>query len=536
METLLLQGVQIMLEALMSVRVRFAPSPTGYLHLGGARTALFNWLFAKRKGGTFILRIEDTDKVRSTNEAVLAIVYGLSWLGMDWDEGPGSKLPVRGILEPGEKQEPVAVLPRDLIEGKGPHKPYFQMQRLELYREYAKKLLEFRKAYRCYCLPEELEEMRKKALQEKKPPKYDGRCRNLTADDEKRYKEEGRKRVVRFKTPQKGVTEFEDIVKGKVSFQNNLLDDFVILKSNETPIYNFAVVVDDHKMDISHVIRGDDHISNTPRQILLYEALGWDKPQFAHIPMILGPDGSRLSKRHGATSLEYYRDEGYLPEAVRNYLALLGWATEDSQQIFANISELIMKFSLERCAKSAAIFDSQKLLWMNGEYIRKMKPYDLTTEALPFIIKENLVQGDTDEEVKQWVENILTKAISLEQEKIKLLKDIPYLIKYMLKEDLEDKDYEQEAKEKVLKVKDVKQILSDCRDRLARLEDFSEEKIEQEVRNYTKESSKKTSEVFHPIRVAVSGRTKGPGLFALLSFLGKERVLKRIDYTIKNFL
>lgn len=503
----------------MSVRVRFAPSPTGYLHLGGARTALFNWLFAQKKRGTFILRIEDTDEVRSTDEAVLAIIQGLRWLGMDWDEGP--KITI-------DRHKAV-------IKEIGEHKPYFQMKRLELYREYAKKLVESGKAYRCYCLPKELEEMRKKALQEKKPPKYDGRCRNLTAEDEKRYKEKGRKPVVRFKTPQEGVTEFEDIVKGKVSFQNNLLDDFVMLKSSGSPTYNFAVVVDDHEMEISHVIRGDDHISNTPRQILLYEALGWKKPQFAHVPMILGSDGSRLSKRHGATSLEYYENEGYLPEAMVNYLALLGWATEDSQQIFA-IEELKEKFSLERCAKSAAIFDLQKLLWMNGEYIRKMEPEKLTFEAFPFILKEKLVGDKKYEEIEESVRMALTKSISLEQEKIKLLKDIPYLIKYMLKEDLEDKDYEQEAKEKVLKVSGVKQILSDCRDRLARLEDFSEEKIEQEVRNYTKESSKKTSEVFHPIRVAVSGRTKGPGLFALLSFLGKERVLKRIDYTIKNFL
>ena len=503
----------------MTVRVRFAPSPTGYLHLGGARTALFNWLFAKRKGGKFILRIEDTDEVRSTDEAVLAIIRGLEWLGMNWNEGPKITIDQHKVV----------------IEEVGKHRPYFQMKRLELYREYAKKLVESGKAYRCYCLPEELEEMRKKAIQEKRPPKYDGRCRNLTAEDEKRYKEKGRKPVVRFKTPQEGVTEFEDIVRGKVSFQNNLLDDFVMLKSSGSPIYNFAVVVDDHEMEISHVIRGDDHISNTPRQILLYEALGWEKPQFAHVPMILGSDGSRLSKRHGATSLNYYKEEGYLPEAVMNYLALLGWATEDSQQIFTR-EELKEKFSLERCAKSAAIFDLQKLLWMNGEYIRKMKPDELTTEALPFIIKENLVQGDTDEEVRQWVENVLTEAISLEQEKIKLLKDIPYLISYMLREDLENKDYEEEAKEKVLKVSGVKQILSDCRDRLVKLEDFSEEKIEKEVRSYAKESGKKTGEVFHPIRVAVSGRTRGPGLFALLSFLGKERVLKRIEYTIKNFL
>jgi len=514
----------------MSIRVRFAPSPTGYLHLGGARTALFNWLFARQSGGAFILRIEDTDEVRSTDEAVLAIIHGLTWLGMDWNEGPKITLkpgarPVQEIREPSQI----------VIEQVGKYGPYFQMQRLEFYRKYADDLVRAGKAYRCYCLPDELEEMRKKALEEKRPPKYDGRCRNLTPEGEERYRKEGGKPVVRFKTPQEGVTEFEDMVRGKVTFENRLLDDFVMLKSSGVPTYNFAVVVDDHEMEITHVIRGDDHISNTPRQILLYEAFGWDKPKFAHIPMILGPDGARLSKRHGATSLEYYENEGYLPEAMMNYLALLGWATEDSQQIFTT-EDLITKFSLERCAKSAAIFDPQKLLWMNGEYIRKMTPEKLTLKAFPFIFRQKLVSDKKYEEIEEAVRMGLTKSISLEQEKIKLLKDIPYLISYMLKKDLEEKDYEDEAKDKVLKVRGVRQILSDCREKLAKLQDFSEQAIEKVIRNYTTESGKKTSEVFHPIRVAVSGRTKGPGLFALLSFLGKDRVLKRIDFAIVNFL
>jgi glutamyl-tRNA synthetase len=453
---------------------------------------------------------------------------------MDWDEGPYSEIPTSGAVELGEKPKEKKIE----IKQKGKYGPYFQMQRLEKlksYQKYADKLIQDGKAYRCYCLPEELEEMRKKASQEKRPPKYDGRCRSLIGGDENRYIDEGRKPVVRFKTPQEGVTEFDDKVRGKVNFENKLLDDFVMLKSSGSPTYNFAVVVDDYEMKISHVIRGDDHISNTPRQILLYEALGWKKPQFAHVPMILGSDGSRLSKRHGATSLNYYKEEGYLPEAVMNYLALLGWATEDSQQIF-DIEELKEKFSLERCAKSAAIFDLQKLLWMNGEYIRKMKVKELYDKAFqPFVI-DVMKKIWSDEKKYEEFENKAKKAISLEQEKIKLLKDIPYLISYMLKEDLENEDYEEEVKEKVLKVSGVKQILSDCRDRLVKLEDFSEEKIEKEVRNYAKESDKKTGKVFHPIRVAVSGRTRGPGLFALLSFLGKERVLKRIEYTIKNFL
>jgi len=521
----------------MTVRVRFAPSPTGYLHLGGARTALFNWLFARQKRGEFILRIEDTDEVRSTDEAVGQIIHGLEWVGLDWDEGPKIALKPGGRLIK-EIRGPSQMV----IEETGKYGPYFQMRRLKSYEKYARELIQSGKAYRCYCVLEELEEMRRKALEEKRPPKYDGRCRNLAEKDERKYIEEGRKYVVRFKTPQEGVTQFEDIVRGKVSFENSLLDDFVILKSSGVPTYNFAVVVDDHDMKISHVIRGDDHISNTPRQILLYEAFGWEKPIFAHIPMILGADGSRLSKRHGATSLNYYEEEGFLPEAMMNYLALLGWATEDSQQIFTRV-ELIRKFSLERCAKSAAIFDPQKLLWMNGEYIRKMKPNELWDKVTkPFInkdimgmLREISVEFEEYEKFKKILDKV-KMAICLEQEKIKLLKDIPNLIRYMVKEDLEDEDYEEEAVGKVLRLKGVRKILSDCRERIADLKDFSEKKIEKEIRNYANETGQSTSMVFHPIRVAVSGRTRGPGLFALLSFLGRERVLKRIDYTIKNFL
>ncbi|MGB9613702.1 MAG: glutamate--tRNA ligase, partial [Candidatus Margulisiibacteriota bacterium] len=307
------------------VRVRFAPSPTGALHIGGARTALFNWLFARNQKGKFILRIEDTDRSRSTLEAEQAIFDGLEWLGIDWDEGPRVG---------------------------GSFGPYFQTERKEIYQKYAQQLLAEGKAYFCFCTPEELEQKRKEAEARKEAPRYDGHCRKLSEAEIKKKLESGIPKVIRFLLPPIGETKVEDLIRGKVVFKNELLDDFVLLKSDGYPTYNFACVIDDHLMEITHVIRGDDHLSNTPRQILLYQAFGWELPKFAHIPMILGKDRTRLSKRHGATSVIAYRDQGYLPEAVINYIAKLGWGYKD-QEIFSR-EELIEKFSLEGVNKNPA--------------------------------------------------------------------------------------------------------------------------------------------------------------------------------------
>ncbi len=471
-----------------TVRVRFAPSPTGYLHLGSVRTALYNWLFARHYQGKFILRIEDTDELRSTKEAEEIILEGLGWLGLDWDEGP-----------------------------------YFQMQRLEIYKNYAQQLLNEDKAYYCYCSPEELEDIRQSALAEKKPPKYDGRCRYLTEEEKKEYETQGRKPVTRFKTAKKGETKFTDLVHGEVKFENILLDDFVLLKANGVPTYNYAVVIDDHLMKISHVLRGDDHISNTPRQILLYQAFGWEPPQFAHFPMILGLDHGKLSKRHGAVSVVEYKHQGYLPEALLNYLALLGWGTTESEEIFP-LEELIKKFSLERCGKAAAVFDPQKLLWINGLYIREMPVEELYPYALEELKKAGLVSDTPDEETREYIK----KALSLEQEKIKLLADIPYLLEFFLKEDIV---YREEAVNRVLRKEKVKQILDDLEQLLNKEENFSADYLEEIVRRYCQEKNLSTKEVFHPLRVAVSGRTEGPCLFQMLELLGKERVLKRIKRT-----
>jgi nondiscriminating glutamyl-tRNA synthetase len=486
----------------MTVRVRFAPSPTGYLHIGGARTALYNWLFARHNKGTFILRIEDTDEVRSTSESVDGILEGMKWLGLDWDEGPNYDL-----------------------SSKGDYGPYFQMQRKELYTEYAKKLLDEGKAYLCYCSQEELAERREEAKKNGVAPKYDGRCRNITSEQKKKYEAEGRKPVIRFKNDFKGQTKFDDIVRGEVSFENELLDDFVIVKSSGIPVYNFAVTIDDYLMKITHVVRGDDHISNTPRQIMLYKSFGCEIPKFAHIPMILGQDGSRLSKRHGATSVTSYRDEGYLPEALLNYLSLLGWATEDSQQLFTQ-EELIQKFTLERCSSSAAIFDLQKLIWMNGEYIRKKTIDEFYEIEKPILVKAGLIK----ENLSIDEENFVKKVLALEQEKTKLTIDVPKLVDFMLKDDFE---YDQKAIEKILKKENAKQILNDMQERIQNLEDFTSDNLEKLTRDYALEKNIKTGEIFHPVRVATSGRTIGPSLFHYMEVLGKEKVIARIKNTKK---
>ncbi len=496
-----------------TIRVRFAPSPTGFLHIGGARTALFSWLFACHHKGVFVLRIEDTDEKRSTLPAVKAILEGMSWLGLDWDEGPK-------IVEGDSEYK---------TESQGDYGPYFQTQRLDIYRKYAEQLINQKKAYRCYCLPEELEQKRKEASKKGLPPKYDRQCKHLTSREEEKKKQEGRKAVIRFCMPDEGQTEINDLVKGKVVFENSLLDDFVILKSSGVATYNFAVVVDDAMMKISHIIRGDDHISNTPRQILLYQALEWELPQFAHVPMILGADKTRLSKRHGATALGEYKEKGFLPEAMINYLALLGWSTEDSRQIFSR-EELINKFSLAGCGRSSAIFDQDKLLWMNGEYIRKMGVDKLTEKSFKWLKEADLVNGaSTWDKVSEERKERIKKAVGLEHEKIKLLSEVPSLVDYMLEEGIE---YDSRAVEKALKKENVIEILEGIKDFLKELEDFSVGGLEEGVRAFCLKKELKTSKVFHPLRVATSGRMQGPGLFVLLEFLGKEKVIKRIEKSI----
>ncbi|MCL5674216.1 MAG: glutamate--tRNA ligase [Candidatus Omnitrophica bacterium] len=470
------------------IRVRFAPSPTGYLHIGNARTALFNYLFAKKTKGTLILRIEDTDKERSKKEYEENIIDDLKWIGIQWDEGPDTG---------------------------GDYGPYRQTERIETYKEFAEKLLKEKKAYYCYCTKEEIEERNRQSQKEKSG--YDNKCRNLTEKEAEKHINEGRKPVLRLLVPEKNVV-VHDLIRGQVEFDTSLQNDFVIMKSDGTPTYHFAVVIDDLLMKITHVIRGEDHLSNTPKHILIYEALNQPYPQFAHMSMTLGPDRSRLSKRHGATSVRAYREDGYLSEAFFNYISLLGWTTGENREIFSK-DELINEFSLERCSKVNAIFDPQKLLWLNGIYIRKEKPLKIFEDSVPFIRQSGIL----DEVLKEGNEKI-EKIIILQQERIKTLKDVPDLMGFFIKEDVE---YAKEEIEKFSN-EEIKNRFKNLHNEFENIE-FRHEILEENVRKFCEQNSLKTSGVFHPLRLAVTGRTKGPGLFETMEVIGKERVLKRIE-------
>jgi glutamyl-tRNA synthetase len=474
------------------VRTRFAPSPTGYLHIGGARTTLFNWLFARHHGGDFVLRIEDTDEVRSTADSVTAILDSLTWLGLDWDEGPAG------------------------VEGdKGPHAPYYQMKRVDIYRRHLQLLLETGKAYRCYCTKEELDKMRQLASLEKRPPRYEGKCRGLSEAHQRALEAEGRKSSVRFRMPQEGVTVVDDVIRGPVSFENSLQQDLVIWKTTDGPTYNFACVVDDHLMDITHVIRGDEHLSNTPSQIQIYKALGWETPRFAHLSMILGPDGSKLSKRHGATSVLEYKQQGFLPEAMRNYLALLGWSTTDSKQIFEG-RELVEAFDLEHCQKNPATFDTVKLTWMNGEYLRKLPIPELISRAESFLQAAGLLPVKKGPPIE--------KAVALEREKYKLLSELPGLVDFFYKE----VEFTEKAMEKVLRNPGVKDVLLGLAEAFKDFEPFEDKALEQRVRLFCADKGLKPGQVFHPLRAATTGRTDGPTLFLMLEVMGKRTVIERL--------
>jgi glutamyl-tRNA synthetase len=475
----------------VKVRTRFAPSPTGFLHIGGARTTLYNWLYARHHQGDFVLRIEDTDEVRSTPESVTAILDSIRWLGLDWNEGPVDETTSKGALG-----------------------PYYQMQRVAIYREHMDRLIAEGKAYKCWCTKEQLDEMRRLAQLEKRPPRYDGRCRALTGEQRRANEAEGKKFSVRFKMPVDGATIVEDLIRGHVSFENKLQQDLVIWKTTDGPTYNFACVIDDHLMGITHVTRGDEHLSNTPSQVQIYKALGWEPPLFAHLSMIMGPDGSKLSKRHGATSVLEYRDQGYLPHTMRNYLALLGWSTSDSQQLFTD-EDLIAKFDLAGCQKSPATFDTVKLQWMNGEYIRQTKLEDLIELARPFLEKAGL-WGLPGPDLK--------RVLALEHEKFKLLADIPRLIEFFYKPVV----FDPKAFDKVLKAPTAKQVLLDLADVLKDFAPFEDKALEARIRQYVADKALKNGQVFHPIRVAVTGRTEGPTLFLMLEVMGRDAVVARL--------
>jgi glutamyl-tRNA synthetase len=472
------------------IRTRFAPSPTGYLHIGGARTTLYNWLFARRHGGTFVLRIEDTDEVRSTADSVTAILDSISWLGLDWDEGP-----------------------LDFEREKGPCGSYYQMKRLASYQEQTRRLVAEGKAYPCYCTKEETDAARQASKAAGQPVPEDP-CRRLSEAQRKGFEAAGRKAAVRFIMPDDGETVVDDLIRGQVRFENALLPDLVIQKATGGPTYNFACVCDDHAMRISHVIRGDEHLPNTPAQARIYEALGWQPPKFAHLSMILGPDGTKLSKRHGATSVLEYRDQGFLPEALRNYLALLGWSNTESKQLFSP-EELVAAFDLAGCQKNPATFDPVKLAWMNGEYMRALPPAEIVQRAEPFLKKAGLIPQPPGPSLERLAE--------LEREKFKLLPDVPARVDFFYREtELTDKA------RKTLSAPEAKGVLTGLAELLAAFDPFTEKPLEEAIRGFCAAKALKPGQVFHPLRAAVSGRADGPTLFLMLELLGRETVLARL--------
>ena len=481
------------------IRVRFAPSPTGPLHIGGARSALFNFLFARRMGGKFILRIEDTDLERSSPESELNILESLQWLGLTWDEGPDKG---------------------------GPYGPYRQMERLPLYREYAEQLIAAGRAYRCYCSEEELETQRQEFLAKGELPRYNGKCYHLSPEERKEYEAQGREAVIRFRVPGNRDIVVPDLVRGDVVFESGGIGDFVIIKSDGIPTYNFAVVIDDALMRISHVIRAEEHLSNTPRQILLYEALGLAMPRFAHISLILGSDRSKMSKRHGATSVVQYRELGYLPEAVVNFLALMGWSPGSEEEVFS-LDDLIAHFSLERVAKNPAVFDMDKLRWLNGVYIRKSPVSKLTELALPHLRAAGYISASPTEAEKRWAELVVTAL----QEKFTTISEIVDHLAVLTGDDV---ILETGEAADILRAETYPAVIRAFRNKIARLNELTPENVKTLLKDLTKELKLGGKQVYMPVRIALTGRMHGPELFYIIPILGRELINKRIGKTARQ--
>jgi glutamyl-tRNA synthetase len=472
----------------MRPRVRFAPSPTGYLHVGGARTALFNWLYARRHGGTFILRIEDTDVERSSTDMVSGILSSMTWLGLTWDEGPGVG---------------------------GPHAPYFQTERLDKYRAAASRLVEERHAYYCYCRPEDLTAKRDAAQAAGSAWTYDRTCHVLPKDEIARREAIGQPRAIRFLVPP-GVTTFTDLVRGRIEFAREHIEDFVIIRSDGYPTYHLSVVVDDVEMAITQVVRGDDHISNTPKQVLLYEALGAPVPEFAHVPLILGPDKKRLSKRHGATSVGEYESQGYLPEAMINFLALLGWSPGGNQEVFSR-DELVERFSLDGISGGNAVFNPDKLDWFNQQHIMRLPADEVLRRLRPAIEAAGLW--------REWDAVWIARVIDLLKPRAKKLSDIVPALAPFVSDQI---TYDEAAVNKHLRADGVTEHLSAWRDVVQALPSLAPAETEAALRKLAETRGIKPGVLIHATRVAVVGQAVSPGLFEVMELVGRDRVAERL--------
>lgn len=477
-----------------TVRVRYAPSPTGFLHIGGLRTALYNYLFARHHGGTFVLRVEDTDRARFVEGAVEDFIHMLNWAGIEIDEGPGKD---------------------------GPYGPYYQSQRLDLYVKHAQQLLNENKAYHCFCTTDRLDQMRKFQEKSKMPPKYDRSCLRLSSEEVKKNLDNNVPFVLRMKVPDNTAVKFTDLIRGEVEFASFNIDDQVLVKSDGYPTYHLANVIDDHYMKITHVIRGEEWVSSTPKHILLYQYFGWDIPQFAHLPLLLNADRSKMSKRQGDVEARAYPPKGYLKEAVVNFISLLGWNPGDEREIFT-MDELIKEFSIERIHKAGAIFNLEKLNWINTQHIRLK-----SDEEIYNMVKADLEQSGYSDFPKQYV----MSAIGLMKERINFIHELLSFSSYFFK----DPDVFDPEGIKKRMTPPAKEYLQELATRLELLGSFHHDEIEKIFRVYAEENQIKASELIHPTRLAISGMTLGPGLFDLIAVLGKETVVRRMQHFVAHF-
>ncbi|WP_059105417.1 glutamate--tRNA ligase [Shouchella shacheensis] len=481
------------------VRVRFAPSPTGHLHIGGARSALFNYLLAKNTGGTFVLRIEDTDQARNVETATEKLMESLKWLGLEWDES---------------------------VDTEGEFGPYRSMERIDIYKKYVDQLLEEKKAYYCYMTEEELEAEREAQKVRGEMPKYSGRDRDLTEKERAAYEAKGIEPVIRFRVPEGQTVTFADAVREEVSFETEGIGDFVIARKDGVPMYNFAVVIDDHLMKISHVIRGEEHLSNTPRQVLLFEAFGWEVPTFAHASLILNAERQKMSKRDESIIqfVEQYRDLGYMPEAIVNFLALLGWSPVGEEERFS-LQELSEQFSLERVSKAPAVFDTDKLAWMNNQYMKQAELDTVVDLALPHLVASGRVSEELNEDRLEWVRRL----IGLYQEQLHYGAEIVELTELFFKREIE---YNEEALQ-VLNEEQVSEVLTQFDKELEEVESFTAADIKKAIKATQKATGQKGKKLFMPIRVAVSGQTHGPELGDTIELLGKAVVSTRLQAAVR---
>ncbi|HWJ79856.1 MAG TPA: glutamate--tRNA ligase [Niallia sp.] len=476
------------------IRVRYAPSPTGHLHIGNARTALFNYLYARSTGGKFIVRIEDTDKKRNIQGGEESQLKYLKWLGMDWDES---------------------------VDVGGEYAPYRQSERNDIYKKYYTELLEKGLAYKCYCTEEEIEAEREEQVSKGETPKYSGKCRHLTKEQQEKLEAEGRQPSIRIVVPENVVYEFEDMVKGSVSFESETIGDYVIVKKDGTPTYNFAVSIDDHLMKISHVLRGDDHITNTPKQLMLYDAFGWERPIFGHMTLIVNESRKKLSKRDESIIqfIEQYEELGYLPEALFNFIALLGWSPEGEEEIFSR-EDFIRIFDAARLSKSPALFDQNKLAWMNNQYIKKAELEEVIELAVPHLVKAGLISEERSVDEDAWIKRL----VDLYQEQMSCGADIVELSKLFFADEIQ---YEEEGKE-VLAGESVPTVIEAFKNTLAEMPEWSAEQIKAAIKAVQKATGQKGKNLFMPIRVATTGQTHGPDLPKAIELLGKQKIEARL--------